>query len=476
MADIKPLAVMLPRVRCHMLGAIALGSLWGSCLGHFFQVQPNYFTILQVLIITLMALIVFVLTKFHKASGYVSSLLLAGLALVSFAWAAIHNPEPIKRNGDDLQVFWSMGCADSEQDILVGDHRQVYLARGTAMVGDLVELSRNKFRAQFFKVNTTGLRARVGILCEMFAAFRAIISESLNAFPADIRGWLSGFALGRSLDVDKSLVEAFRNVGLLHVLVLSGGHLSVVAGMLLLVLRGPFLVFYFLRCLTITRWIYVWNLTALVAVLILFSFCAVVGFAQSVQRAFLNFFVLHVVGMIGLAQDTKSKIKLTFCLQALIFPVNLLSLSLFLSWSGSLLLHSFYESTYLKSTAGTFEQVVKIQLIFTAVSLLFFGQVGIMSPLANLFALPILAVLLPLDLIAIFFHPPWIYEWFIKLNRMVMDGVRFLDYYQSTMWVGQVRIPQSMTINAAGGRLTIVFLLTAFFMLSGLRQQETEST
>lgn len=455
-----------------MLSAMCLGSLWGAVLGRYLRLSIEEFRLAQVLIILLLTFLVFIFPKSRKLNPSQSILFSLVLAMLSAVWTAIHNPAQISVYDRDLKVLWSVGCAESDREILVDDGFQIYTARGSALSGDLVKLAANNFKSRFSITTTVGHLAGESLICQTFGSIRAEIYKSLNAFPLDMRRWLAGFALGKGSDVDKELMATFRNVGLLHVLVLSGSHLSVIAGMLLFFLRAPFLVLYFFRVMDAQRWVYVLHISVLIAVLLLFLFCAVVGFAQSVQRAFLNFCVCHLAGMMGFAQDTRTKIKLTFFAQALIFPVNLLSVSLILSWTGTLILHAFYESTYLKSNFAIFSQLAKIQLVFFASTLVFFGQAGLLSPLANLLALPVLAILLPLDLIALTMRAAWLNEWLIALNRLAIKSVQLLEHYQSNLPISYIGLPKDLTLEGITGRVGIFLAIMIFFLLSGLRQQD----
>lgn len=455
-----------------MLNAIAIGALWGAVMGRYLILSPEAFKWLGLLIISSTALAVFCFGKSSASKNMRSVWIFPTFAALSALWSALHNPWPVAVFDRDLRVLWAIGCAESDHEILIHDDLRVYSARGSALEGDLVRLVSQDIRSRFFLVETTGYKGDLDGFCQIFAQIRAKNYESLNKFPVDIKHWLSGFALGKSSDVDKGLIRSFRDVGLLHVLVLSGGHLSVVAGLFLFCLRVPFLLLYLLRRLNVKTWIYIWNGTAFISVVLLFAYCAVVGFAQSVQRAFLNFVVCHVVSMLGLAQDTKTKIKLTFCLQAIVFPVNLLSMSLLLSWSGSLVLHAFHESTFLKSKAQAFLHVAKIQLFFLASTLIFFGEAGVLTPVANLLALPVFGILLPIDLAGLIFKVTWLNDFLVPLNRAAVQGVRLLSYYQSDLPVSHVRIPSFLTIESPEGRLMVVILMTVMFLLSGLRQQD----
>jgi hypothetical protein len=64
----------------------------------------------------------------------------------------------------------------------------------------------------------------------------------------------------------------------------------------------------------------------------------------------------------------------------------------------------------------------------------------------------------------------WLDAIAVIINRLVIDGVFWLDYYQSQLPLPYVSIPKEMTMNFPAGRLVIVTLISIFYALAGIRQ------
>ena len=94
-----------------------------------------------------------------------------------------------------------------------------------------------------------------------------------DAFSGDALGVLSALTLGDKRGLSVELREAYNDAGAAHVLALSGMHVGVIYGMIVLLLRG-------LMRRRSLRWI-----RELLAVLVLWSFALLVGMPASVARA-----------------------------------------------------------------------------------------------------------------------------------------------------------------------------------------------
>jgi predicted membrane metal-binding protein len=368
-------------------------------------------------------------------------------------------------------VLWSRGCGFAADDIVVEAGDQIFSAHGVALEGDYVELAQNFQNVGPPVVAATGLIGESGSWCALGAAMRQMAERRIVRFPADIAGWFRGFVIGDKSSIERQMMTDFRDVGLLHVLVLSGGHLSVAAALILGVMRIFLLLPYIARKITMNTWIKYWAISSLFSVVCLFIFCLMVGFSQSVQRAFFAVIVASLLSMLGIAKSPKSRIYFTFFFQAIFFPVNLLSPSMLLSWSGSLLLMGFFESTYLKGFAWSLLQLFKIQLLFFATSLIFFGSVGVLSPVVNLLGQFVFGLLLPLDILVIGLSFSRLDDLAVWINRKVLVYVTESSLYQTELPISFITIPDNFTISAPAGRCLMFVLMITFFSFSGVRQR-----
>ncbi len=416
------------------------------------------------------ALIVLAATGFGriKITAIVSSILTLPLAV---GWGAIHSPPQFLLKNVTASVVWSRGCGFIADDIIVEAGGQISAAHGMAVLGDYIELAPKFQNLGVQSVLVTGVKGESGQGCALGEVLRGATESRIMRFPTDVASWFRGFVIGNKDSIDRQMMSDFRDVGLLHVLILSGGNLSVAAALFLGLIRIFLLVPYVARKITVRIWFKYWAITSFLSVIALFVFCLMVGFSQSVQRAFFAVFVASLLSMLGFARSTKSRILVTFFLQALFFPVNVLSPSMLLSWSGSLLLMGFFESTYLKGFVWTVLQVFKIQLLFFATSLIFFGSVGVLSPFVNLLGQFVFGLLLPLDIVTIGVAFPWVDDVVVMINRKVLELVAQVSVYQGELPISFITIPDNFTMSAPAGRCLMFVLMAMFFSFTGVRQR-----
>ncbi len=453
-----------------MLIAAAIGILWGAVIGPQILLSPSTFVFLSWLLPAAGMLTVLAAAGFGrvKITATVGILFILPMAI---GWGAIHSPPLFLSKNTTATVLWSRGCGYIADDILVDAGNQIFTAHGTATVNDYVVLAQNFYILGAPNVIATGVNGELGPWCALGEALRRAAQVRIMRFPVDVAGWLRGFVIGDKSSLEHRMINDFRDLGILHVLILSGGHLAVAAALFLGLVRIFMLAPYVARKITIKTWYKYWLISSLLSVIALFAFCLMVGFSQSVQRAFFAVFVASLMSMLGFARSAKSRILSTFILQAIFFPVNLLSLSMLLSWSGSLLLMGFFESTYLKGILWSLLQVFKIQLLFFGTSLIFFGSVGVLSPLVNLLGQFVFGLLLPVNILAIVVSSSGLDQLIVLVNRKVLEFVVDFSVYQSELPISFITIPENFTMSAPAGRCLMFVLMMIFFSFSGVRQR-----
>jgi hypothetical protein len=397
-------------------------------------------------------------------------------AVVAFFWGLVHNPPPVPLGEQVGRIVWTSGCSLQDDDLLVEANGWVYRAKGRGAVDTRVALyGKNLMRFVLDDWRQPLPRSR-STWCQVGMLVRSQVHARIKTLEPDVAGWLRAFVLGEQFGVAPAILEGFRAVGLLHLLVLSGGHLSVIATVVLVAIRLPWHIFYIRGQLPALQWLRVTSFAQPLTLLVLFIYCAATGFSQSMQRAALCFGVSMIPPMLGLSMPTQSRILLAIILQAIFFPGNFLSFSMLMSWCGVLLLTAFVESTFLKSYWGIFSDAVLVQATFFIFSLLFFGQVGILAIPANLIFQLIFSMLLPFDLIALALPPMVSNGSLSAINRLVLGWIERLAVIQGALPLPVITVPQSVTVTHPGGRVLVPILMVGLFLMIGCRQKSDEKT
>jgi predicted membrane metal-binding protein len=452
-----------------MLAMSLVGVLWGAMLGGVVEVRRVDFEAINLVLPFIYLGVVAVGLFLGRGLTIVRSfLIISGLI-----WGFIHSPRPWSRFDAEGEVIWSAGCGHAVSELLVVDRHWVYLARGSALSGDLVRLANVGGLSRGGSVVVTTANGQRGVWCRLGAGLRDELNKKISRFPIDISSWFKAFISGEQGQLPAAYLQGFKSLGLLHILVLSGGHLSVVATLLLFFMRVFALTPYFFGKISILTWARIWCASTLTAGFVLYLFCLTVGFSQSVQRAFFAFLTAHVLPMVGFSGGTRARILATFFFQTIFYPVHLLSLSMLMSWSGTLILMAFFESSYLKSVSAVVLHTLQIQLVFFALTLLFFGSAGILSSPVNLFAQMIFGLLLPLDIFTILIGQSWLDAVVITANRWVMNTVVGVSSYQARLSVATVTIPEVLTAAKPMGRVVLILVIMMLFMVACVRDKSS---
>lgn len=154
-----------------------------------------------------------------------------------------------------------------------------------------------------------------------FQQWREALLQRIGARFADrpeARAWLSAMLLGDDSLLTEETLEEYRLAGVYHVLVISGQHIAILAGALLLLLR----------CLPLPRW-----LRFLLAALFCWAYALVAGQEVPALRAALGF-TLYLAGALAFRRAR---------------PLNLLSMIalLFLAWDPGQILDASFQLSFL---------------------------------------------------------------------------------------------------------------------------------
>jgi len=205
---------------------------------------------------------------------------------------------------------------------------------------------------------------------------------------------IGAMSLGLRGDIDPSLMNAVSRSGTIHLLTVSGLHLSIITAVIIGILER-------LRVNVVTR-----NLCAILAAL---SFAALVGFSGPVVRAFVMTIIMLLAGMLSKKHDAASALGLSLLLIGIIWPGWTQGRGLWLSAGATLgiLLHGgrlteiLFDVFGVKSDRkrdrlpGVLVEAMAISLAAYTFSLPILlatnGWFAILSPIANMLVTPFVA-------------------------------------------------------------------------------------
>jgi competence protein ComEC len=309
--------------------------------------------------------------------------------------------------------------------------------------------------------------------------WRQIIIDRLSVVASDCShlGLIKALTIGDGSSISQHEWEVFRKTGTTHLVVISGSHVGLIAGLVyVLVLKlwaRTGLLSYSPQ-----------RIAALAAMLIAVFYAGLAGFSVPTQRSVIMLTVVMLA--ISFQRNTRpfNTLAIALLLVMIVDPLAALSAGFWLSFLAvSLIIFT------VSARLGSFGYVLEVIKINWATSiglapllLFFFQQVSLISPLANFIAVPVISVLVvPLALIAVllmFAVPVIAHGLFIAVN-MVLQGLWWLllvleelplasiNQAQPSTWALLFALPGILLMLAPAGMparwLSVVMFLPLIF-------------
>lgn len=221
-------------------------------------------------------------------------------------------------------------------------------------------------------------------LCRLRNAMERYIRETC---PRQHR-FLRAVLLGDKRSTEERVEDSFRRLGILHLLVVSGFHVTLVATLVTLAMAIPFHILYSLRLLTPRGMANSSHLLAVACIACVFAYCRMTDFGPATQRSFLVFGVAIMSRTVRVQATFHRKISWVIALQSLLFPHDVFTAGSLLSWAAYLLVTAPTrgESTLLRALAPQ-------AMISLAVAALF-GEFSVIGLFTNLLVVPVFSLLM----------------------------------------------------------------------------------
>jgi len=211
-------------------------------------------------------------------------------------------------------------------------------------------------------------------------------------------GVLSALAIGDKQGLSSSQWNALRITGTSHLLAISGLHLSLVSGLVYMLARFAWSCFAFGA-----RRIPAQRFAVFPALLSAFVYSGLAGFSIPTQRALVMLASLYLSILLA-RQPIRLRALALAMLAVLVYdPLSVLSPGFWLSFSAVAII---YFVVTRRSVNGYWKQSLRVQAGISAglvpLSLMFFQSASLVSPVANLVAIPLYGlIVVPLTLLAL---------------------------------------------------------------------------
>ncbi len=247
--------------------------------------------------------------------------------------------------------------------------------------------------------------------------------------------------IGKAQYMDPELYERFRRAGLVHVLVVSGMHVWIMLG-----------TFFLLS--------FIWGRRPLISFVtlsfVLIVYYGITGGGSSIFRATIMGFVFLAALLFGSEYKAKKAIFIAAIMVMIINPMMIFNVGAqmtFLASAGVIFIYPAFSALF--PSKGLWHRVLKgffialsAQLPLYPVIAYYFNQISLVAPVSNLFVVPLVGIILPLDLLTcivgfipgeMVMAPAFVLEWLIRLMVWLTDifaglPMSNIDSASPSMW------------------------------------------
>ncbi|MFN8284064.1 MAG: ComEC/Rec2 family competence protein [Chitinophagales bacterium] len=274
-----------------------------------------------------------------------------------------------------------------------------------------------------------------------------------------------GILLGHRADIDMDLYNAFAYTGILHILSVSGLHVGIIYGMLFFILS---IIKDKNKKIRITKFV--------VITICIWMFTFITGFSAACVRAAILFTLLNYAKNFKENTNNLNLLAGAALLQLLIDPNNLYDIGFQLSYLAMLGLFIFYKPIYalfyhpnklVDWTWQLWSASLAAQVFTVPLSIYYFGNFPTYFLFANIFAIPLSAVILwlsvaliPLSLI------PFLAKLIGIVNSLVISIFIQLTYFFSGLPFGKL-----FNLYITKWQLVLLFIAVVLLTISIVKQK-----
>lgn len=276
----------------------------------------------------------------------------------------------------------------------------------------------------------------------------------------EVRGFVSSVLLGDKTELSSQVLNAFKKLGIYHLLVVSGLHLTFLSTFFVVAIFSPFQTAYSLCLINPRIWFYLRFPLRITCMLVIFLYASAIGFPPSVQRAAMLFFGDQSVKMLGFTLSVKERIMSALFLQSILFPLDLLNLGSLLSWTSYLTVY-----TFALCKNKTWKELALCQLTLTFSTGALLGQLSVAGFFLNVIVVP----LFPFVVFWIF--PLIAPEYFPKGFSIIGEGIQILFLNSMTSLAKRISAFPFLYFDISQSECLRGFLLVFSFFLFFLLQK-----
>lgn len=225
------------------------------------------------------------------------------------------------------------------------------------------------------------------------SAFSNLIVDTFNRYLSeDNASLMTSIFLGQASYLKDEDIDRYRDMGLAHILAVSGLHIGIISGFISFILSN----------LAVRK-----KFNVIITLSIIWIYGFLIGFPPSILRASIMFSILYLSQVIHEPYDSINSLSLALFVLLLINPYYLFNVGFQLSFAATFSIiifvakirHCFYP--YKNKLTSSLSTILGVQLGLLPFQAYYFNQIGLISILANLVIIPIISFALMLGFLMI---------------------------------------------------------------------------
>ena len=283
-------------------------------------------------------------------------------------------------------------------------------------------------------------------------------SFDIHHFEPKTKAIIDALILGQRLELDKEIIADYSNAGVIHILAISGLHISIIY----------FFIVFLLKPLKRVR--FGAEIQLLIVLAILWLFALLTGLPASVTRAVTLFSFISIGNYFNQPKAIYNALAISAFLILLVKPNAIFDIGFQLSYGAVLsivLFQPFYKKFYFSENkiAIYFTDTILVSLAAQVgvlpLSLYYFNQLPLLFLLANLVIIPLSTAVLVSGIITLFFN--FVYPNFAILLGEVLSLIINLmnDYIH---WIAQFKSGIITNISFSGWLTFSLYLVIVSFV------------
>lgn len=363
-------------------------------------------------------------------------------AIVSgFLWVISHNG-PVPKSSLKSLVILDRSFFTLNRHLALAPNQKTFLVFGEAKKGGRGDVFLAEDHEELFYPVRAYLKNK-GDFFVSVSSFFGGLKERVKRFVVskivkykELSPWLYSLLLGDRSFLSYKVHIVFSTLGIYHLLVLSGLHVTMLGCFLYFLLSFIVRLAYVFRLISCAPFFALQDFIKFLVCGFLVLYASIVSLTQPIQRASLTYILFLLIPLFCGRISKRNHFQLILFLQILLFPVAFLDNSTLLTWVSYLILYYFTLNQRKSVILRLFYSQIFLALLVGVCC----GKLSFLGFFVNLVIVPVFSIIYCLALGVLFdaYFPPFIFSLVLELQKvflLFLEQVAILPQLYSWLYV-----------------------------------------